>query len=581
MHIVQNSIYGVDIEKGAVDIARLRFWLSIVVDAVKPEPLPNLDYKIMQGNSLIESYRNTDLSHLLTTVTDCLFDADTDQIVSLQKAIQGYYLPHDNKAKEKIQEEIKEKVIAIVKERLPDPKVISDLEQIDLHANQKFFLWHTWFCDVFNRPSKDGSAGGFDIVIGNPPYVKEKTNKNAFNGLKGTTYYKGKMDLWFYFVCVGLDLSKQRGVLSFIAQNQWYTSDGASIMREKIRKEGTVLRVNDFNSYMVFNDASTQTMIFFIKKNASKNDYQFTFRKILSETPEKQDMIDCITRNEIPLILNQSNTYNRKDMEAKDFIFNNSEDSAIIKKVEEKSNFEFSEKEIAQGIIGAPDDAFKFSKNDYKLTAEEKEIAKQFHTFTDKYTTEKTDNLVFYSSKESVKNLNKEKYPNFYDNMKPYISQLKETRSDTPCIKWYNLWRWRDERFFSKGAKIIWTSRSVGKCFTYTEDDFYGSRNLFFIKTDRINLKYVTAFLNSSLCQFVMEKILKHNGQLLQIDKVQFVKIPLYKPTEAEAKPIVTLVDKILDAKKNNLDTSKLEKQVDEEIIKLYKITDKEKILLD
>jgi hypothetical protein len=101
MHIVQNSIYGVDIEKGAVDIARLRFWLSIVVDAVKPEPLPNLDYKIMQGNSLIESYGNTDLSHLLTTVSDSLFDADTDQIASLQNAIQGYYLPHDNKAKEK------------------------------------------------------------------------------------------------------------------------------------------------------------------------------------------------------------------------------------------------------------------------------------------------------------------------------------------------------------------------------------------------------------------------------------------------------------------------------------------------
>src|SRR5690606_20583114 len=59
--IIQNSIYGVDIEKGAVDIARLRFWLSLVVDEDKPRPLPNLDYKIMQGNSLLESYEDIDL----------------------------------------------------------------------------------------------------------------------------------------------------------------------------------------------------------------------------------------------------------------------------------------------------------------------------------------------------------------------------------------------------------------------------------------------------------------------------------------------------------------------------------------
>ena len=62
--IIQNNIYGVDIEKGAVDIARLRFWLSIVVDEDTPSPLPNLDYKIMQGNSLIESFQGLDLSEL-------------------------------------------------------------------------------------------------------------------------------------------------------------------------------------------------------------------------------------------------------------------------------------------------------------------------------------------------------------------------------------------------------------------------------------------------------------------------------------------------------------------------------------
>ncbi|OIP83003.1 MAG: hypothetical protein AUK44_06300 [Porphyromonadaceae bacterium CG2_30_38_12] len=64
-HIIQKSIYGVDLEKGAVDIARLRFWLALVVDEEKPQPLPNLDYKIMLGNSILESFEGVDLSKII------------------------------------------------------------------------------------------------------------------------------------------------------------------------------------------------------------------------------------------------------------------------------------------------------------------------------------------------------------------------------------------------------------------------------------------------------------------------------------------------------------------------------------
>src|SRR5574344_577701 len=288
MHIVQNSIYGVDIEKGAVDIARLRFWLSIVVDAVKPEPLPNLDYKIMQGNSLIESYRNTDLSHLLTTVSDCLFDADTDQIVSLQKAIQGYYLPHDNKAKEKIQEEIKEKVIAIVKERLPDPKVISDLEQIDLHANQKFFLWHTWFCDVFNRPSKDGSAGGFDIVIGNPPYgakVSEEEKKyyrEHYAAAKTENGIKGSTDTFTVFIEMGHDLLKTGGNLAFIVPMSVTSSDAMCSLHNKIEKDCGTIMVSSYSNrpQQIFDAACVRTSILMLNKNGKKLEHLYTTKLV-------------------------------------------------------------------------------------------------------------------------------------------------------------------------------------------------------------------------------------------------------------------------------------------------------------
>ena len=106
---IRENIYGVDIEKGAVDIARLRFWLAIIVDEKEPIPLPNLDYKIMQGNSLLESYEGEDLSSL-TKPNNSLFDND-EIIKQLTDAIDGFYVPSDHIAKAKIRKQISEKVI--------------------------------------------------------------------------------------------------------------------------------------------------------------------------------------------------------------------------------------------------------------------------------------------------------------------------------------------------------------------------------------------------------------------------------------------------------------------------------------
>ena len=147
-HIVKNNIYGVDIEKGAVDIARLRFWLAIIVDEEEPLPLPNLDYKIMQGNSLLENFEGIDLSAI--TRRESLFDKD-ETITKLIEAIDGFYLPNDHVAKEKIRLQISANLIQLLKERQLAPAVIKKLEAMNLHQNSDFFLWHTWFNDVFNR----------------------------------------------------------------------------------------------------------------------------------------------------------------------------------------------------------------------------------------------------------------------------------------------------------------------------------------------------------------------------------------------------------------------------------------------
>jgi adenine-specific DNA-methyltransferase len=112
-----------------------------------------------------------------------------------------------------------------------------------------------------------GVVEGFDIVIGNPPYIKEYTNRKAFDGLRDSPYYQGKMDIWYFFACKGIDFLKDKGILTFIAQNNWVTNYGASKMRNKVVEECKILQLLDFGSYFIFGSSDIQTMIMIFQKN--------------------------------------------------------------------------------------------------------------------------------------------------------------------------------------------------------------------------------------------------------------------------------------------------------------------------
>ena len=205
--IVKENIYGVDIEKGAVDIARLRFWLAIIVDETEPIPLPNLDYKIMQGNSLLECYEGIDLSHMLEKPANGEFDYTEEQRNLLTTKMKDYFNENNHNEKQVKNDIIKELVCELVYTTCgikPNADKAFALREKIYNGTSDFFLWHTWFNDVFNRPND--CNGGFDIVIGNPPYIKEYTNKDTFDGFReNSPYYVGKMDLWYGFACHGLD----------------------------------------------------------------------------------------------------------------------------------------------------------------------------------------------------------------------------------------------------------------------------------------------------------------------------------------------------------------------------------------
>lgn len=353
-HIIQNNIYGVDIEKGAVDIARLRFWLALIIDEKEPMPLPNLDFKIMQGNSLLESYKGVDLdvtSKKLKTGKDTkktrgvlsLGFEETDVQKVIQDLVKSYFSITDHTLRAQRRQQIDKYVKDYIKVCAEGNHEVQDaVDELEI-PNDQFFLWHTYFADVFEK-------GGFDIVIGNPPYIKEYENRDAFNGFREMSpYYMGKMDLWYGFACSSIDILKPYGVLCFIATNNWVTNAGALLLRNKIIEDTQILQMIDFGNYMVFEDsASIQTMIMLFSRSKDKQIYCFDYRKLTESKPIQNDAINLLNSSQKEAIY-LFPQIDRKDKINKTLTFNSEEKDVVLSHMMLDADY-LNKKEATNGI---------------------------------------------------------------------------------------------------------------------------------------------------------------------------------------------------------------------------------------
>ena len=282
-HIIQNNIYGVDIERGAVDIARLRFWLSLIVDEKSPEALPNLDFKIMQGNSLLEQYKGVDLSTMTEKKIGAgesltFFDSMLDVYrKNLRDKLTEYYAcpEHDKKM------QLRKDIADIVKQELVEQGIHIDFEDMDLSANSQFFLWHTWFHDVFSRPSKEG----FDIVIGNPPYGAKYDNqtkryyKNTYvtaNSIRGLQ--KGSLDTYTLFIELGYNLLRKNGSFAYIVPISLTSSDSLTGVHRLLMGNCDTIYISSYavRPKPVFENAVVNTSILHFKKTETPCQYLFS-----------------------------------------------------------------------------------------------------------------------------------------------------------------------------------------------------------------------------------------------------------------------------------------------------------------
>lgn len=288
-HIIQNNIYGVDIEKGAVDIARLRFWLALIIDEKEPMPLPNLDFKIMQGNSLLESYKGVDLdviSKKLKTGKDTkktrgvlsLGFEETDVQKTIQDLVKSYFSITDHTLRAQRRQQIDKYVKDYIKVCAEGNHEVQDaVDELEI-PNDQFFLWHTYFADVFEK-------GGFDIVIGNPPYNEVRDlDKELQESYKKSLFYAqargGRLNLFQFFYPLALYILKSYGICSFITQNSILAEESAIGNRKMIFSDSLVLKVDSFPErdnvrLRVFESVKMSVAILLIRKQTNIVDQTF------------------------------------------------------------------------------------------------------------------------------------------------------------------------------------------------------------------------------------------------------------------------------------------------------------------
>jgi adenine-specific DNA-methyltransferase len=572
-HIIEESIYGVDIDAGAVDIARLRFWLSLVVDEPKPQPLPNLDFKIVCANTLVP----------LGELSGNDMEAKASLAVKELERIRHDFFNVSSEEKSKLEREFKK-----VQTDLLSLRELATKENYEIYSKlYEFNPFEDNSCSWFDAWWMFGIKQDFDIIIGNPPYIKEPTNKRAFDGFRKTIYYQGKMDLWYGFACVMLDnLKRNTGILTFIATNNWVTNAGASKFRNKIVDDAQILQLIDFGNYKIFESAEIQTMIMLFKANGSRREYEFNYRRIIDTQVDLDDVVQLLSGLESSKSEFLNPKFDRDKFKDKSFLFSEDEISTVLNEIFEASNFQLDNKlEIAQGIVAPQDFVNKASldvlgdgaylnqgifcltdneKNDLNFSEQELKLIKPYYTTTElsQYSGNQENKLWIIYTDSSFKD---PAAINPYPNIKKHLSRFQKviTSDNRP----YGLHRARNEYFFT-GEKIISLRKCARPTFTYTDFDCYVSQTYFVIKTRRINQKYLTALLNSTLIAFWLKHRGKMQGFQYQVDGGPLVELPLIK-TEQEQK-LASVFDYILVQKKSQSDTTFFERLLDAMVYELY-----------
>ena len=600
-HIIQNNIYGVDIEKGAVDIARLRFWLALIIDEKEPMPLPNLDFKIMQGNSLLESYKGVDLSQVQKKVRvsnskknrgvlSLSFD-EQDDMANIQRLVKQYFDITDHVRRDECRNQINHYIKDYIKKC--GPAIAEEVDDLEI-PNDQFFLWHTYFADVFEN-------GGFDIVIGNPPYVEAKKLKNIASTLKKDyTVYSGTADLSIYFIEHGMNLLAKDGILSYITTNKFFNTGYGKAVR-KFLVGNQINALINFEQVEVFENILVSSVVINVRKSLPVTNNRFVYERFY-KLDAKQFRMEFAEKLEL------FGFYPQEFLDENEWSFSDVAGLLLKRKIEKDSYSLASLKgvNIYRGVTTGYNPAFIITdeQKDSLIAqdARNKEVIKnmlQGRNIRKWYYNESDENLLFLpwhfplhedmelkGASEKAESLLKEDFPAIYQHLLIHKEALLDRNQEETGkrYEWYALQRCAASYYpeFEKNEKVIWGLTANNWAFAYDDKQHYLPSNGYILTSTDIPIRYLLGWLNSKLMHHYFHYIgVMTAGGAYTLKAATISALPFKIPEEYMA--IEEKVDAILMVKNKDkqADTTALENQIDFLVYHLYGLTYDEVLIVD
>ena len=595
LFLIENCIHGVDIQPIATQISKLRFFISLIVDQKsdrsKPNfgirALPNLDFKIIAANTLIAAPQEHEAMGV--KVEDAFFTKFSD-------LTHDYFNVATPDEKRKLRTEIESLINAKCDDKIRGIKSLSHNQarnkKIIDQAENDVTLWQS-YANLFKHEAVaffepryffPQLSGGFDIVIGNPPYIQIQ----KFSGQAIQTEWQNQHfetfqktgDIYALFIEKGVSLLKQNGLLAFITSNKWMRAGYGKSLRHFLATKTQPLKLIDFGDSQLFESATTYTSILIAKNSDEK--IEFNACAIQDDFSIEKPLADYF----------DANSQKMPVMSEDAWVISSNAVQLIKTKIEAKGTpLKTWDISISRGFLTGLNEAFIIDTETKErlCLADSKsvEIIKPILRGRDikKYAAEWDDLWLIYSHSEIKEN----DYPAITEYLLPFKEKLLARRGganpktgEVP-YKWWQL----QVDYYSSGTyknfqkeKIIYPNMTSVLPFHYDNEGFFGNDKSFIITGE--SLKYLAAFLNSRVFLFAFkEKFPELMGNTYELRKVFFEKLPILKIPETEQQPFIELVDKILADKKAGNDTSALEREIDVLVYGLYGLSDEEILIVE
>lgn len=642
--IIENNLFGVDINPNSCEITKLRLWIELLKHSFYQsfddenyhdlKTLPNIDINIKCGNSLVSYFETgkslnhypnikerinkykrivkdykegfyTDKSHINQEIKNlkisfknfCFADKFKKEMKSFNDKCEKYSKKYGNFLAvddENLKFFVSANLTLFDFDEKEAAKEFANLKKeydsiFNLESNHPF-EWRFEFPEILDD---DGNFKGFDLIIGNPPYIRQEELKELKPHLaKNYKVYKGTSDIYTYFYELGFNVLKDRGgVLSYITSNKYTRAGYGEALREFLLKNVKFLEYTDLNGIKVFDSATVDTSILCFEKSKSK-DNKFKYLALSNEI-----LKTCAY--DIGLYKDFAE-FSQNSLSKESFTFSDENTSALKAKIERIGIplKEWQGLNIYRGILTGYNEAFIITtekRNEIlancKDEAEKERTAKLIRKMLrgrdiKRYSYEwaglwviNTHNGYKNQNGEKVEAINIKHYPSLKKHFDEFYPQL-EKRADKGLTP-YNLRNCAYIEEFEKEKIVYPCIMAKEPCFSYETSFAFAMAPANIITSNSDILKYILAFLNSDFIYLMLRKFYMGGGIEGELKTNNLEKLPIPKINSKNQKladEFINLVDEILKAKEQdkNANTQELENKINSLVYKLYNLTEEE-----